>query len=532
VAIAEGYSHRLALKADGTLVAWGSTYDNEITIPASATNVVAIAAGDSHSLALKANGTVVGWGDNDDGETNTTGLTNVVAIAAGGLFSVALKADGTVLAWGDNAYNENTIPSGLTNVVAIAAGDCDGLALRADGTVVGWGRGGPGVSGYLDYGQTTIPTGLTNVVAIAAGAYHTLALKADSTVVAWGANSYNETNTTGLTNVAAIAAGYDFSLALKGDGTVVGWGDDYYGQANTTALTNVVAIAAGAYHGLALKADGTVAAWGDNSLGETNIPAGLTNVVAIAAGDDNSLFLTVTQTAGSAGSVGLVFVGAQIPVRIPNLLLGDNNYLLTQLAPGQALYNTCLALSGAKLLLADVLELGMPYTLERDGVLHGFLYGSESLADNGSANTFLQAQITLLQAMPNAAPQALTDVAALRCQCFTNHLNQCLTNLAATGQPEIMRLVGHTLRLLNLLSDMYSYVPPPALEIWSQSNSPSLLLYGEPYVNYTLQYRGALSVPGWTTTIITNLLDEQTITPPVSGPSRFYRVSGPPPPPP
>jgi alpha-tubulin suppressor-like RCC1 family protein len=43
-------------------------------------NVVAIAAGYYHSLALKSDGTVVAWGYNYEGETNVpAGLTNVVA---------------------------------------------------------------------------------------------------------------------------------------------------------------------------------------------------------------------------------------------------------------------------------------------------------------------------------------------------------------------------------------------------------------------------------------------------------------------
>jgi hypothetical protein len=88
--------------------------------------------------------------------------------------------------------------------------------------------------------------------------------------------------------------------------------------------------------------------------------------------------------------------------------------------------------------------------------------------------------------------------------------------------------VGHTLRLLNLLCDAWTQPtnsPRPALEIWSEGSSPRLLLYGEPYMRYTLQYRDTLSVPGWTTTTMTNLQDEQTISPPVSGtPQRFYRT--------
>jgi len=57
VAIAAGGRHRLALRADGSVAAWGiydngSTYYIPMTVPSGLSNVVAIAAGDSHSLAL------------------------------------------------------------------------------------------------------------------------------------------------------------------------------------------------------------------------------------------------------------------------------------------------------------------------------------------------------------------------------------------------------------------------------------------------------------------------------------------------
>ena len=58
--------------------------------------MVAIAAGLNHSLALKADGTVVAWGFNPDGQsTIPAGLTGVISIAAGGNFSLALT-DGAV----------------------------------------------------------------------------------------------------------------------------------------------------------------------------------------------------------------------------------------------------------------------------------------------------------------------------------------------------------------------------------------------------------------------------------------------------
>ena len=134
------------------------------------TGVVAVAGGGYHSLALRSDGTVVAWGYNGDGELGnglltsraTPGLvkdisgvgplTGVVAIAASQESSMALRADGTVVAWGTYPGDGSTLKplpvqvSGLGGlgqlggVVAIAAGGEHGLALRSDGSVVAGAR--------------------------------------------------------------------------------------------------------------------------------------------------------------------------------------------------------------------------------------------------------------------------------------------------------------------------------------------------------------------------------------------------------
>ena len=112
-------------------------------------NVVGLAAGQDHALALKADGTVIAWGDNNLGQTNVPpGLSNVVAVAAGSSHSLALKADGTVVAWGGGLTN---VPAGLSNVMAIAAGDFALLGpgppvLRAPLTQPKWTPAGFSVS--------------------------------------------------------------------------------------------------------------------------------------------------------------------------------------------------------------------------------------------------------------------------------------------------------------------------------------------------------------------------------------------------
>ncbi len=179
----------MALKADGTVVAWGESCQDVYTdfgqcdVPSGLSGVTAIAASFAHSLALKGDGTVVAWGcgtasgySSDFGQCSVpAGLSGVAAIAAAYAHSLALKGDGTVVAWGcmgiGTDYGQCSVPNGLSGVMAIAAGTDHSLALKGDGTVVAWGCGAP-----TDYGQCSVPNDLSSVAAIAAGPFHSLAL--------------------------------------------------------------------------------------------------------------------------------------------------------------------------------------------------------------------------------------------------------------------------------------------------------------------------------------------------------------------
>ncbi|GEC93678.1 RCC1 domain-containing protein [Brevibacillus brevis] len=178
--------------------------------------VVSIADGFSHTLALKEDGTVWSWGQESRGQlgngstnhnllpTKVKGLENVTAIAAGfSLHNLAVKKDGTVWAWGNNNYGQlgdgtktnRFLPvqvKGLTDVVSVAVGNEQSFAIKKDGSVWAWGRN---TQGRLGLGTNTmenmIPAkvvGLTDVIAISSGYHHVLALKKDGTVWSWGVN--------------------------------------------------------------------------------------------------------------------------------------------------------------------------------------------------------------------------------------------------------------------------------------------------------------------------------------------------------
>ena len=358
VALAGGEGHVLALKADGTVVAWGRNDEGQATVPEGLSNVIAIAAGQKHSLALKADGTVVAWGHNFNHQTEVPDdLTDVIAIAAGAIHSLALKADGTVVGWGYGLWDLTNPPSDLENVVAITGSNshtgavlADGtlriwgqdiepktstpadiknvvglsiadfftMALHADGTLSGWGVW------WSDRWQ--IPDEVSNAVQVTTGSDHTLTVLADGSFVSWGNNSSGQTNIPAGLNIPykarAIAAGTSHAAVLKEDGTVAAWGEDFLDQSSVpNGLSNVAEIAAGYYHNLALKGDGSVVAWGDDRKGQSTIPnwGSDRKAIAVAAGKEHSLALLSDGTVAAWGAGGSPYYQTDVPGGLDNV---------------------------------------------------------------------------------------------------------------------------------------------------------------------------------------------------------------------
>ena len=357
----------------------GHGYSTPVFAQTSAT-VSAIATADSHTLALKPDGTLLAWGYNDRGQlgdgTTTPHLvpetvpapsgigplSNVIAIAAGYRHSVALRSDGTVWTWGDNTYGQlgtgttvyRVVPTRvvglngagfLTGVVAIAAGYGHTVALKGDGTVWAWGRNDTGQVGNGTRTQQNTPvqvkgqdgTGyLTNVTAIAAGWYHTLALKPDGTAWGWGysedgelgVGNYKQVNSTPLpvrnpnytdtlTGIAGITAGQYHSMFLMQNGMVLASGYNFFyglgigtqhgssvpiqvvGPGGAGYLTDVKTIAAGRNFTLALKQDGTLWVWGDYIGLDGSSPLG--TPVRATTGIDGTGSLTGVQGIAAGG---------------------------------------------------------------------------------------------------------------------------------------------------------------------------------------------------------------------------------------
>lgn len=229
-----------------------------LTVRGTATATPMIAAGVHHTLALKADGTVWAWGRNDMGQlgnhSNTMslvpvqplGLPPTSKVAVGHYHSLALAADGSVWQWG-GTQNVPSVPSAVAlsgRFVHIAEGDFFSVALRDDGTVWAWG------ATSNNNGVPAQVIGLANISAISAGTNHALALKGDATVQMWspGGDPVTIADPTGsgtLTGVQWIRAidGQSLALAVNGgQGTLYTWGNGL-GQFGLASLNPVAATA-------------------------------------------------------------------------------------------------------------------------------------------------------------------------------------------------------------------------------------------------------------------------------------------------
>ena len=266
----------------GSLVAWGGEggyYDKGQTVVPEGHDYVAVAAGMYHSLALRADGSVIAWGGNDRGQCDVPSGHNYQAIAAGFEYSLALTVDGQLIAWGSNENGQCDVPAG-SDYVEIAAGAEHGLARRSDGSVVAWGHNGEG--------QCDVPHGL--VCRAIAGAWrHSLALRTDGSLMAWGANWNGEINVPDGNDFVLISAGDHHNMAQRADGSLVAWGGQANGRCDVPPEAAYARIfSGGGHHNLLIRFDGLLLAWGDCSYGKCEVPQGK-HYIAISAGTHHNL---------------------------------------------------------------------------------------------------------------------------------------------------------------------------------------------------------------------------------------------------
>lgn len=127
-------------QAQSALAAWGSDEYSQTSATPTTGTYTAVAAGLYHTVALRTNGSLIAWGwDGDYGQVSNTPITGTyTAIAAGGSHTVALRTNGSLVAWGyDGEGQVSNTPTGT--YTAVAAGSYHTVARRTDGSLVAWG---------------------------------------------------------------------------------------------------------------------------------------------------------------------------------------------------------------------------------------------------------------------------------------------------------------------------------------------------------------------------------------------------------
>jgi alpha-tubulin suppressor-like RCC1 family protein len=241
----------LALLADGTVSAWGTSSDSNSTgelgdgttvnhtSPApvhNLTGITQVSAGLDHALAIGAGGQVWAWGTNAEGELG----------------------DGTLV----NRPTPQPVP-GLTGITQIAAGSSSSFAVRADGTLFSWGSNGSGQLGDGTTASHSTPApvaGLTGVTQVSSGLNHTLAIAGTKHAVwGWGDNSG----------------------AKMGDGTRINRLSPV--PLGLLSVSGIVSLDAGVFESAGIRSDGKLMIWGDQL--NPTVVSSLTGVTRVSLGD-------------------------------------------------------------------------------------------------------------------------------------------------------------------------------------------------------------------------------------------------------
>jgi alpha-tubulin suppressor-like RCC1 family protein len=309
--VAAGGGHTMAIKSDGTLLAWGLNRNGQLGDGTSADKLTptavgltgttlgsVISAGEFHSAALSACATagcsLATWGSNDSGRlgdgttvekrspTKITGTT-WLAVAAGGSHTVAIKKDGTtggtLWSWGRNDKGQlglgtanaanldnKSVPtreaSGFATWSSVAAGALHTVGLLQTGMLAGWGandRGQLGVNSAITPVSYAAPIAQSSkFLSVAAGGDHTLAILNSGALFAWGANGFGQLGIGSLVDAFApvpVTEDIDWESVSAG-GSHNDKGSDQPGNGG---------------HSLAIKTDGTLWAWGANAYGQLGL---------------------------------------------------------------------------------------------------------------------------------------------------------------------------------------------------------------------------------------------------------------------
>ncbi len=306
-----------ALRTDGSVVTWGSSYSADSSAVAKqldgTIDVTSIVSNENTFAAMRVDGSVITWGNSGYGGDSSTvakqldGTIDVTSVISNYGAFAAVRTDGSVVTWGYSGYGGNSSAvakqlDGTIDVTSIVSTDSAFAAMRTDGSVITWGSSYGGdsssVASKLD--------GTIDVTSIALSGEAFAAIRTDGSVVTWGDYSYGGDSSgvasklDGTVDVTSIASNAYAFAAIRTDGSVVTWGDysaggDSSGVASKLDGTiDVVSISSSGYAFSALRVDGSVVTWGASSYGgdSSAVAAKLTSGVEVLANIATNEFYT------------------------------------------------------------------------------------------------------------------------------------------------------------------------------------------------------------------------------------------------
>lgn len=306
-AISAGNFHTLAIRADGTLWAWGSNSRGQLglsdfnhrssPVQIGTSSWTSVKAQRNLSHAIRNDGALFSWGENPDGllglgdlelrsSPTQVGTSSWTAVGEG----IGILSNGRLAVWGVN----DAIRSQVTNSWTTASFNSNaGALIRSDGALFTFG---PRTMSGHNLGPETPAVfpperlGTSSWTAVQVGLSHMVAIRSDGALFTWGQGNYSRLGLgdlnhrsspvqVGTSSWTAIACTRNHTLAIRADGTLWGWGDNNSGKLGLgdqnprsspvqigTSLWS--AVAAGLHFSLAIRQGGSLFAWGSQSVGQ------------------------------------------------------------------------------------------------------------------------------------------------------------------------------------------------------------------------------------------------------------------------